>query len=111
MSVFSGKVTALTSYEGLLAGGDKQLEILLQRKNANFDKLTADILKEGLQQKLSAIHYDAMNNYLLYAPIMSITLLSAVLSIFATSTVVKNTETQVLMGICVAILQLVLSLL
>jgi hypothetical protein len=105
------KVTALTSYESLVAGGDKLKEVLMQRKNANFDKLAADILKEGLQQKLAAIYYNSINDYLLFAPTMAITLLSAVLSIFGTSQIVRNSDSKIGIGVFVAILQLVLSLL
>jgi hypothetical protein len=103
------RISSLTSYESLISGGDKTKEILMQKKNANFDKLTCDILKEQQKQKLAAIHYSAINNWLLFAPTMAITLFSAVISIFGTSQLV-DPNAQLYLGIIVAILQLVLSL-
>jgi len=103
------RISALTSYESIISGGNKTKEILMQKKNSNFDKLTCDILKEQQKQKLAAIHYSAINNWLLFAPTMGITLFSAVLSIFGTSQIV-NPNSQLVLGIIVAILQLVLSL-
>jgi len=103
------RISSLTSYESLISGGNKTKEILMQKKNANFDKLTCDILKEQQKQKLAAIHYSAINNWLLFAPTMGITLFSAVLSIFGTSQIVTP-DSQLILGLIVAILQLVLSL-
>jgi len=103
------RISALTSYESIISGGNKTKEILMQKKNSNFDKLTCDILKEQQKQKLAAIHYSAINNWLLFAPTMGITLFSAVLSIFGTSQIVTP-NSQLVLGIIVAILQLVLSL-
>ena len=105
------KVDAMTSFEALIAGGDKRKEILLRRSNANLGSIMADIVKEMLQHKLAAIHYEHTNNYLLFLPTMGFTLLSAIIAIFGTSEIVKGTDTKVMLGIIVSVLQLGLSVL
>ena len=101
----------LTSFETLVAGGDPFKETLLRRSNANFDKILADVIREMLQQKIAALHYEAINNYVLFAPTMVITLLSAIISIFGTSEVITEPKMKIWLSITVACLQLVLSVL
>jgi hypothetical protein len=107
----SFQVGALTPYEALIAGGDKKKEILLRRSNANIDKILCDVIREMLQQKLASIHYDSVNTWLLFVPTMTITLLSAVISIFGTSQVISNEDEKIWFSITVACLQLALSVL
>ena len=107
----SFKVDALTSFEALVTAGDKKKETLLRRSNANIDKILADVIREMLQQKLASLHYDAINTRLLFVPTMAITLLSAIISIFGTSQIVKNNEQKIWFSIIVAVLQLLLSVL
>jgi hypothetical protein len=105
------QVDALTSFEALVTAGDKKKETLLRRSNANIDKILADVIREMLQQKLASLHYDAINTRLLFVPTMAITLLSAIISIFGTSQIVKNNEQKIWFSIIVAVLQLLLSVL
>ena len=107
----SFKVGSLTSFEALVTGGDKRKEMLLRRSNASKGSIMADIVKEMLQHKLAAIHYEQTNNYLLFLPTMGFTLLSAIIAIFGTSEIVKETNTKVMLGIIVSVLQLGLSVL
>jgi hypothetical protein len=107
----SFKVDALTSFEALVTGGDKRKETLLQRSNASVGSIMADVVKEMLQHKLAAIHYEHINNYLLFLPTMGFTLLSAVIAIFGTSEIVKGADIKVMLGITVSVLQLGLSVL
>jgi len=107
----SFKVGSLTSFEALVTGGDKRKEMLLRRSNASIGSIMADIVKEMLQHKLAAIHYEQTNNYLLFLPTMGFTLLSAIIAIFGTSEIVKETNTKVMLGIIVSVLQLGLSVL
>ena len=102
---------ALTTFEKLVAGGNPHKEILLRRANSNYDKILADVIREMLQQKIAALHYEAINNYVLFAPTMVITLLSAIISIFGTSQLIDDSNTKIWFSIIVACLQLVLSVL
>lgn len=102
---------ALTPYETLVAGGDIYKETFLRRAASNYDKILSEIVKEMLQQKIASLHYDALNNYVLFAPTMLITLGSAVISIYATSEIVHDPEIKTWLSIIVACLQLVLSVL
>lgn len=102
---------ALTSYEALVAGGDVTKEILLRRSQSNVDKILADVIREMLMQKLASLHYDAISNYILFAPTMIVTLLSAVISIFSTSEVIEDPKMKTQLAITVACLQLCLSIL
>ncbi len=102
---------ALTSYEALVAGGDSTKEILLRRSKSNVDKILSDVVREMLMQKLASVHYDAISNYVLFAPTMIVTLLSAVISIFSTSEVIEDSKIKTQLAITVACLQLCLSIL
>ena len=102
---------ALTSYEALVAGGDMTKEILLRRKQSNVDKILADVVREMLMQKLASLHFDAISNWVLFAPTMIVTLLSAVISIFSTSEAIKDPLVKTQLTILVACLQLCLSVL
>lgn len=102
-------VGALTSYESLLAGGDKTKEVLLRKKEKSYDKVMALVLKETVQQRLAGIHYQALNDYALYMPTMLITLSSAAISILLASEEIKTNDSKVTLGIIVAFLQLILS--
>ena len=105
------KVSPLSTFEYLVAGGNPNKEILLRRANANFDKILTDIVREMLQQKIASLHYDAINNYVLFAPTMVITLASAIISIFGTSQIINDPQLKIWFSIVVACLQLVLSVL
>lgn len=109
----SGKFVpnALTPFEALVAGGNRFKETLLRRANSNYDKILADVIREMLQQKIASLHYDAINTYVLFAPTMFITLLSAIISIFGTSQLIENPELKVELSIIVASFQLLLSIL
>ena len=102
---------ALTSYEALVAGGDSTKEILLRRSKSNVDKILCDVVREMLKQKLASVHYEAISNYVLFAPTMIVTLLSAVISIFSTSEVIDSPKMKTELAIMVACLQLCLSIL
>ena len=99
------------SYNAIVAGGDKQILNLLRKKEESFNYLTGKILKEQQQQKLSAIHFSAINNYLLFAPTMLITLGSAVLSLLIQSPLVPSQTAQSFIVLMITVFQLVLSLL
>ena len=105
------EVGPLTTFEYLVAGGNPNKEILLRRANANFDKILTDIVREMLQQKIASLYYEAINNYVLFAPTMVITLASAIISIFGTSQIIDDPTLKIWFSIVVACLQLVLSVL
>ena len=105
------EVNALSSFEALVTNGDKKKEILLRRSNANINKILSDVIREMLQQKLASLHYEAINTGWLFVPTMTITLMSAIISIFGTSQLVDNEQQKIWFSISVAVLQLVLSVL
>ena len=105
------EVNHLSSYETLVAGGDKTKEILLRRSKSNVDKILCDIVKEMLMQKLASLHFEAIGTWMLYAPTMFVTLFSACISIFSTSELVQNKDLKSELTIGVAFLQLFLSVL
>ena len=111
MDATSFRPGILTSYEALVAGGDMNKELLLRRSKSNVDKIMSDIIREMLQQKLASLHYDAISNYVLFAPTMVVTLLSAIVSIFSTSDMVEDPHMKTKLSISVACLQLFLSIL
>ena len=94
-----------SSYNAIVAGGDKTKEILLQQKEASFNYLTAKILKEQQQHKLSALYYQALYDWLLFAPSIMITLVSGILAILVKSTLVPSEKTQTIIALAIAILQ------
>ena len=102
---------ALSTFEDLIAGGDPLLKRVTQKSVSTRDTILSHVIKEMLQQKIAALHYDAINNYVLFAPTMFITLLSAIISIFGTSQVIHDEDQKVWFSISVACLQLVLSIL
>ena len=93
------------SYNAIVAGGDKTKEVLLQKKEASFNYLTAKILKEQQQQKLSALYYQALYDWLLFAPSIMITLVSGILAILVKSTLVPSEKSQTVIALAIAILQ------
>jgi len=68
------RVDNLTTFEALMAGGDRRKEILLMRSNSNYNQILAKVLKEHLKQKLAFIYLDARSIGFLYVPTMAITL-------------------------------------
>jgi hypothetical protein len=106
----SFRVDNLTTYESLVAGGDRKKEILLRRSNSNYNQILAKVLREHIKHKLASLHFDEVNTTCLYLPIMVITFLSAFISILLTSELISNGLVKVELGIVIAILQLLLSI-
>ena len=100
-----------STYGDMLAGGDPLLKTIHLKFNHESEKTLAYIVKETLQHKLASLHYGYINTFLIFAPTMLITFLSAAISIFGTSEIVKDADVKVWLGIAVALLQLVLSIL
>ena len=100
----------LASYESLVAGGNLEKEVLIQRSEENFQKILNIILREYQKQKLSHQHFSALNTYVLHALTMLLTLVSAVVAILSTSELVDTPLLKVKLSLGVAVLQLTLSL-
>lgn len=103
--------SVLSTFSDMLAGGDPLLRTINLKANQENEKTLAYIVKETLQHKLASMHYGFINTFCIFAPTMLITFLSAAISIFSTSEIVKDADVKVWLGIAVALLQLVLSIL
>ena len=75
----------MTSIDDAIAGGDEKHHFLLRKKKESLDKLMVDILMEQQQQKLSALHLQALHDWMIFAPSIALTLVTGVLGILAAS--------------------------
>lgn len=98
----------LTTYYELCSGNDPFAKLILRRATANRDRLVTDFVKEMLQQKIAALHFAAWHKAF-YFVAMILTVITAIISIIATSKLGNIFEEHVIrMGIVVASLQIFL---
>jgi len=99
------------SEETIKSGGDPQKEYLENKKTQSMNYMTVRILTQQQQQKLAALHCDAIHDYCFFFPSVLITLLSGILAILAKSTLVPNDRTETLIALVIAIFAILSTLL
>ena len=97
----------ITSEDQIISGGDPEKEYLLSKKTQSMNYLQVLILQEEQQQKLSALHFDAIHDYIFFFPSVIITLMSGILAILVKSTLVTSGKTQTVIALVIAILSIV----
>jgi len=97
----------ITSENEIISGGDAEKEYLLSKKAQSMNYLQVLILQEEQQQKLSALHFDAIHDYVFFFPSVIITLLGGILAILVKSTLVTSGKTQTVIALVIAILSIV----
>ena len=86
--------------------GPKQ-HFLLRKKKESLDKLIVDILMEQQQQKLSALHLQALHDWLIFAPSITLTLVTGVLGILVKSTLVPGETAQTGLALAISVIAVV----
>mmetsp|Transcript_20178 Transcript_20178/g.22342 ORF Transcript_20178/g.22342 Transcript_20178/m.22342 type:complete len:432 (+) Transcript_20178:69-1364(+) len=97
----------ITSEDQIISGGDPEKEYLLSKKTQSMNYLQVLILAEEQQQKLSALHFDAVHDNVFFFPSVIITLMSGILAILVKSTLVTSGKTQTVIALVIAILSIV----
>ena len=86
--------------------GPKQ-HFLLRNKKESLDKLIVDILMEQQQQKLSALHLQALHDWMIFAPSITLTLLTGVLGVLVKSTLVPGETAQTGLALAISVIAVV----
>jgi len=86
---------------------DQKQHFLLRKKKETFDKLVVEILMEQQQQKLSALHLQALNDWFIFAPSITLTLLTGILGILVKSTLVPGERAQTGLALAISVIAVV----
>merc|ERR1712238_76783 len=87
--------------------GDPEKRYLLAKKTQSLNYLQVRILGEQQQQKLAALHFDAIHDYCFFFPSVIITLMSGILAILVKSTLVPSSKAETVIALVIAILSII----